>query len=230
MKKIFIFLLILLMVRILFATIVDFTTYTEVDEGGDITVAENSITISTIDCLNENSYVYKDMGADYFDGDFTHYVSFGTDNPNTSTWFSVWMVANGVGNRYALREADVDYISIYHHNLRLTLVECNGGVETDDDSDQRIGSVTWYLTLRRDEAVGANGTIYCDIHLDASRETLIETLSVTLSEKQDFRYVYGFATFDASTPGVDWSGSIFDLDLNPPSGSTAKNVIVIFDD
>ena len=46
----------------------DFTTYTEVDAGGHITVATNKLTGVVPETAE--SYVYKDFTADYFDSDY----------------------------------------------------------------------------------------------------------------------------------------------------------------
>ena len=49
----------------------DFTTYTEVDVGGIVTVAENKVSWNDMTDL-EAWLLYKDMTADHFNGDFTH--------------------------------------------------------------------------------------------------------------------------------------------------------------
>ena len=47
----------------------DFTTYTEVDPSGIITVTSGKVAFNG-DCRDGNAnYVYKDFGAAYFDGD-----------------------------------------------------------------------------------------------------------------------------------------------------------------
>ena len=51
----------------------DFTTYIKVVPNGHISVAANVLTLTGL-ARNEDAYVYKDFGVNYFSGDFTHLV------------------------------------------------------------------------------------------------------------------------------------------------------------
>lgn len=50
----------------------DLTTYTEVDEFGDMTITPTTITVDTMS-RNTVSYVYYDFGAAYFGGGLHYY-------------------------------------------------------------------------------------------------------------------------------------------------------------
>jgi len=52
-----------------FATVQDLTSYTEVDPNSRIAVTANRVTATNL-TRNEDAYVYKDMGIDYFAGSF----------------------------------------------------------------------------------------------------------------------------------------------------------------
>src|SRR5512139_3791753 len=52
----------------------DWTSWTEVDADGDLTVAANQITVATL--TNDDSCVYKLYGTNYFTGQFSHKLDF----------------------------------------------------------------------------------------------------------------------------------------------------------
>ena len=56
------------------AALQNFTTFTEVDPNTRISKTATRVTWTDI-TKPEDAYVYKDMTADYFDGDFTHYLT-----------------------------------------------------------------------------------------------------------------------------------------------------------
>jgi hypothetical protein len=47
----------------------------------------------------------------------------------------------------------------------------------------------YYGKLTRDESVGTYGELKLQVYSDANFTTLIQTLTITLTEKQDFRYL-----------------------------------------
>ena len=83
----------------------DFTTYTEVDTAGRLTVTSDTITIENLD-RDEDSYIYADKGADFFDGDYEHllqlgvseglFLEYGPGDPSLRSYNSTVVIVIGV--------------------------------------------------------------------------------------------------------------------------------------
>ena len=52
----------------------NFTTFIETDPNSRIAVTSSKVTWTSLS-RNEDAYVYKDKGEDYFDGDFSHLIT-----------------------------------------------------------------------------------------------------------------------------------------------------------
>jgi hypothetical protein len=213
---------VLLSVTPIYGKVENFITssaYTEVDPNGRFAVAANKITVTGI-TTNEDAHVYRDMVAKksgYFDGDFTHLVTFQSSNYSSIAhgWYP-WTLANDVDDWKGLVDGGKDALTIQvwktnGADLILYLAELASGTPTVDTFTWTLGT-TYYTTLIRDESVGANGTLYLYIYSDAARTTLLDTLSVTLTQKIDFRYIYAANSYNQ---GEDRSndGFIQDLDM-----------------
>lgn len=203
----------------------DFTTYTEVDEGGNVTVTTNKVSWVDLD-TDETSFLYKDMTVDFFDGDFTHkfecQVS-GRDAGNPL--FAYWMVANDIGDIFFLINNSNDFIfftyfysSVTGNNFELTLWE-NGAPGEADVFDGPTDGVTYYVTISRDDDGGANNTgqIKAYIRTGSHSGSLVDTLSVDCAagEQNDYRYIYALCSYDESAADEDASGHTERLDLSP---------------
>jgi hypothetical protein len=97
----------------------------------------------------------------------------------------------------------------------LWLQETNGAADATDSSVGLSGDTNYYVTVKRDEDTGTYGTLYAYIYSDISRSTLEDTLTVTLTEKQDFRFLYGMISYDGATGGATWDGTIENLGNHP---------------
>lgn len=198
--------------------------YTEVDPNNKITVT--AAKSSWVDLTrNEDAYVYADKGVGHFDGDYEHLLEAQISLPTEQiAWAAHWVLANLVDDVKGIQDAsgDAHYVfSIYHPTVpdyRLYLGELNGGTATTDYGVILVDT-RYYLKVKRDEAVGVNGTLYCYIYSDAARTTLVDTLTVTLTEKQDFRYVYVTNTWN-SAGDYDHDGFTENLDLQEAVAAT----------
>lgn len=162
----------------------DFTTWTETDPGDDITVTSTKVDFNLP--RNVISYVYSDKGAGHFDGDFEHLFELYIDSYGNGM-VATWMLSNQI----APIVTQNNHIELWIHNSGL--VGLREEYSSTDYSDTTIScnvDTLYYLKIKRDEAVGTYGTIYCYIYSDASRETLVDTLSVALHEKIDWQYIY----------------------------------------
>jgi hypothetical protein len=125
------------------------------------------------------------------------------------------MVSNDLGNRQALYSTGKNFLSVdFYSSTAFTIYLREYDATAGHTTDSYVGSLAtvYYLKIKRDEAVGTYGTLYCYIYSDSARTTLLDTLTVTLhTSKKDFQYIYGFNnSADAST---NISGYSENLDL-----------------
>jgi len=195
----------------------NFTLYTEVDPGSNITVAANSLTYILDN--NTTAYIYSDKGAAYFDGDFSHYLKVtpgaaGSVNGITACW----MLANVLNDVRSMQLAANNHLVVTlskgSGTYTLALSEFYGTAVSVAASNPLSDATPYYLNIERDETVGTYGTLYCRIYSDDARTVLIETISLTLRNKQDFRYVYGLSSYNQSNPGRSSSGVVENLELS----------------
>ena len=195
----------------------DFTTYTEVDEGNDITVIAAKITFLNLPA-NVSSYVYKDKDVDHFDGDFTHTLAYTVTGVSAGAGaVHFWGLANDVDNFKALQDAGLSHLRLQTSRTAAAeqtyLVEKDGFDSYSDFANH--GSVDdkhWFRVVR-DEAVGTYGTLYCYIYNDEEMTDLLDTISVALhSSKKDYRYIYGLSSHDIGS-GIEIDGDVENLDL-----------------
>jgi len=196
----------------------DYTTYTEVDAEGDLTVAENTITVASMrqDVL---SYVAKDKGAGAL-GDVDHLVSFTFGTYDNYAFICFWAITNS--SSYCHKDRDTNNVGISAFAFRY---DSGGGYRialkdhTNDSEDYYVrgASTTSYMEIER---AGTSGTL--DIYTDAERTNLLDTLSITCGA-QTYQYVMaGTAGHTTWQPNVVASGTIFDLDLQEAGGEIEK--------
>ena len=218
----------------------DFTTYTEVDEGTNVTVAINKVSWVDLD-LDETSYLYKDKTVDYFDGDFTHRFECQVSGRDAGDpIFAHWVIANAVGDLVALDGASEDFISFeyqYFGGVNLfSLVIYENGVDTFDDFLSPTDGVTYFIIIARDDDGGANNTgqMTAEIHTGAHHPNgvHVDLLSVDCSagEQNDFRYIYGVCSADYGNAGEDASGYTERLLLSgiPPAAAAGQIIFINF--
>ena len=179
----------------------DFTTYTEDDAEGALTVTTDKCDVSTGD-NNHDTFLYDDKGVNHFDGDFLHqYQLYFSAGSYGRTAF--YAMANVVEDWDDLKDANEDcldqfayYSSTY--GLDFYIHEVDGGTVYEDGANEYNYSFgqLYYMEFERDESVGTYGTIYCYICEDdyySEGGTLEDTLSVTLhTSKKDFRYIFAY--------------------------------------
>lgn len=197
----------------------DFTTYDEVDSGGDITVAANSLTVSSIR-RDAVSYVAKDKGAGHFT-DFIHHFKFTISAIDTSyqAYPSVvmWALANGEYTNQDMAD-NTDGISVgWATYVNGALTEYR--IAFDDYSGNHHAYVaipdaipwTKYFTVKRTE-----NSIYVYIYSDAARHNLEYTINI-ICTTDAFRYIHALASRDSLSAPDDWLSCVIeDLDLSAP--------------
>jgi len=182
----------------------DFTTYTEYDEGSDITKTADRITFTAAESRYDTFYVDKDKGVDHFNGNFEHLEKHQISAFANNAVAVTWLMANAVADMAALRAANANYLSYYHYRsdaaYYLYIEERDGASMYSDRYNNFALSTVYYVEIERDEGVGTYGTIYariCTGDYYGNGGSLVDTLTVTLhTSKKDFRYIYGLTGYD----------------------------------
>ena len=185
---------------------VEIYAYTEVDTNGWLTVAQSLITAASMQ--NEsNAYVYRDMGAGGISGNFVCTLETAvTAVSGSSSFGGVWGYANVAGN-YASWDGGA-YVDVHWIGTRLVI---EGGALFDLSSALSL-STTYYLTIKR---VGL--VVTCYIYSDEDRETLVDSISTTLTVASTYRYAYAAFNYDENQAGrtISYTVENLDIGLNP---------------
>lgn len=205
--------------------------YTEQDAPGRVTITDyDTVTVANLD-QDEEVWLYEDKGAAAFDGDFEFHVDLKcTANNSTGDYCCCWMLSNSVddGSGSAtiidLDAAGEDFLYVMWKTSAgsdyIQVGECNGGSVTQSDSDAVTIGTQYYLKIVRDESVGTYGTLYCYIYTDSDHSTLFDTVSVTLTENQDFRYLFWMNNYENGGNSAAWDGVISNLEIVPSASQT----------
>jgi len=163
-------------------TYFDFTEWVEVDEDGDITVAANLITVDSMR-RDAVSYLYMDMGADYF-GDFIHYLTVRFTDAQTIAGGACWGLSNGAHTYQDKDDANLGLVLEWYFQSSAKLQWILKDQETGQvDYYENSYNATVYLTIQR-----AGTTLTCKLYSNAARTTLLDTLTVTCATTK-YRYV-----------------------------------------
>jgi len=207
----------------------DFNTFTESDEGDDITIA--SATVITWDNFltrDEEGYVFKDYGLDHFGagngGDHDILFKFQFWNVgNASTTHHLILSTLNVGDQHDLRIADADMFSlkVWDDTPGIRIQLWHGGTAMDNDTWLQPGpqtSTSYYAQQVRDRDGGVNSTgrytvyIRTGSHLGVLKDTL--QIDCAAGEQDDYQYLYAVSGQDSSAgTNVTQDGFIQNLDL-----------------
>ena len=177
----------------------DLTAYTKVDPNSHFYSVTNLAADFAI-FKNEDMYLYKDYTAGYFDGDFTHLVTVNYDSSNDASFAGIWGLANDVNDFKGIEDIAEDYLVVYLTETApdyfIYLQECVAGATYSDFGEINNGT-DYFLKIVRNEAIGTYGTLYCYIYSDEARTVLVDTLTLTLHKKTDFRYIYAVVSYNS---------------------------------
>lgn len=194
---------------------VDFTSYTETDPNGRITVTADEIAFAGL-TRNEDAHVYKDFGVAYFSGDFNIDFEFRRTALNTGIAV-ICGLTNDVDDFRALITGGKDYQGVHLSEAGdVAMGELDGGTPYFDGYAVSNGT-TYYCTFVRDESIGSYGRLYLYIYSDAARTTLLDTLQVDLhTSKKDFRYLFFLDTYNDGQGAFTISGSVYNAAIYEP--------------
>lgn len=190
----------------------NFTTYTEVDASGWITPGATSISVANFGRTAE-AYVYKDFGVGHF-GAFVHELKVTCSAAYLSNLWFVWMLANGIGDEKALKDASVLGVDL------MVNISTSGEVKsfmrnTETGAGSNVYTMSfgtpYYLRIVRD--IGSMGAVNTYIFSDAARTNLLETLTLAVVAGNTFRYLYGCNNYYDASASRTLSGVMENLDI-----------------
>jgi len=177
----------------------------------EVTDSDTITSNTNFDSRDVTYFYYKDMGAGYYSGNFMFDVDVYLNESEDWQWFGFWAVGNSANydmKGYVDNTGDGIFAYIRDNSVNpvVDLYEVNAGSYVSGDSTPAVSVTSWiYLQIERDESVGTYGTVYCRIYDDPGRteEDLVNTVTLTLSEQQDFRYLYTMMGYDTNS-GMSW--------------------------
>jgi len=200
-----------------FAATEDFTTYTEQDEGADLTVTSTRVTGTSMETNGDKFYVQKDFGASHFT-DFSHLLTVTQTADSTDSLWGVWAMGNVSGDLEDLNVNGTGLQLFYLDNDQLGIYDIS--TDSYDESTGLSNSTVYYLTISR-----SGTTFTCQIYSNSGRTTLVDTISIT-SVSTAFRYLKVVAGLDIAGVGKTASGYVENLDVQEAAGS-ARRVMVV---
>jgi len=203
----------------------DFTTYTELDAGGQgnetghIQFTANHIDFDVYE--NEDSYLYKDYGAEHFT-DFDHLVDISlTDVTGVAVAGGVWALSEDtVDDFYGLQTTDKTALVVFPYTAsvasrRIYLREIYGGLNYDDYWGFLVSGTKYYLRI-----VKSGTSLVCGIYSTRAKAEAgngidgdLDNLALTLHADHSFRYIFGAISYNIGDTGETCSNTIDDLDL-----------------
>lgn len=213
----------------------DFTSYTEVDVIANALqdIAATSFSISSVD-VNETVYLYKDFVAGYFSSNFTHQFKINISEVNTVLAGFVWGMSNSVGILNVNPVGAPDFFGVYVEwnaaSLGIGVIKSESGVSSSDSLTGLSLDTDYYITVTRNESEGGFGKLYCYIFSDEERTTQVagSPLSVTLTVRTNYRYLYAMSSYYAVGGGYALSGTVSNLALEAATSAGVSNSIMYF--
>ena len=173
----------------------DLTGYTEVDASTRFGIAESVLTVTALQ-YDETACLYEDFTADFFDTNFTHEFDINISAVETLGYLYPWVMSNRAGedmDTHSTNERDflsVQIAGVSASTFTAILQERNGAAYQGSSYPTLNKDTTYYMRVTRNETVGDYGLLTLDIFSDSDRTVLVASNSLTLTEKEDFRYLY----------------------------------------
>ncbi len=172
----------------------DYQTFIEVDPNSHLAlVGTNHLDFDAYN--NEDCYLYKDYGADYF-GDFVHKVDVKIISADIHAIPYLFALTNDIDDIAGLNAASKSFIGLQIENMhplgayRIGLVEGYSG--TKYSYTTYLSLDTWYyITITK-----SGTSLICKVYYDSARTSLKGTLSLTLHANHKFRYLFGCNTYN----------------------------------
>lgn len=203
----------------------DLTTYTESDALNRLTETAARVTWTDLYRGDDQIYLYKDKGVDFFDGNFAHDITLKqtAGGGATRSIVGVWGLTNNLDDIFGITFTyETGFFLILQNTLsptrrQLRIMEIQGRVQYSSPAFAITNGTAYYLRIVRNETGGQGyGTLKAFIYSDAGRTNLLGTISRDLLfSNKDFRYIQLATSWDFES-GNDGSQSGYaeDLDLS----------------
>ena len=202
-------LLILLLCSVCQAAVEDFTTYTVVSP---LVWSTDAVTFTNYRPRKWVSYLYKDFGVDYFNGDFTHRKKFILTSSESLIW--IWGVSNFINDLYLSIAAEESSVGIYCNHTGghdwMTLSLCESGYRIRSEAAENVHieqNIQYFVTITRDDDGGVNsagrysffvctGNYYGEVDAIDVGTTYCDS---SAGQQLDFRYGYAVSSYYTDT-------------------------------
>ena len=181
--------------------------YTEVDSANDrITRQLPTRAKFTAIPRNQDCYLYKDFGIDYFSGDFEVWFEFTITSAAAGNYVVLWCLANDLDDNAGLENNNQSHLDFrFYYGPNIVTEEQNGANYYGTSSTTITVGTTYYVKVWRNESVGTYGTLYVKFYTsDANRisdTSPIVNHSLALHAKNDFRYMYVIQSYNNGATG-----------------------------
>lgn len=197
----------------------DFTTWTEVDAGGKITVDSATKVSWTLLDNYDTAYLYKDYGTDYFTS-FTHDIDLRFSYiEDTAAPLRVHMGYSSTAGTYeGIRFVSPSFfITIREegaNDAKIVVIESDGVSSAVSTQGTYIMQHNTYYYLRIKKT---SSNITCYIYSDSDRTTLLDTITHTLIYTNSNYSHMLVPTSQGASAGAtgDSTGYLENLNLNP---------------
>ena len=195
-------------------------SWIELDPNSSIDVTDNTLTITDI-TKNEEAYIYKDYGANYFNGDFEHQFEINVPGSGVGApTVGVWGMGNSI-NDFRGRDDSSDGISIQAKGLNETDYDLSMSLEfqgTSNSVQPLLYNTTYYCTVTRDHDGGVNNTgeYVLTVYSDSSRTNVVSnivTIDAYAGQQKEFQYLYACGAYNMLLLGHSMSITIGNLRL-----------------
>jgi hypothetical protein len=188
----------------------DLTTYTVSDPSSNLDVSSDTITVTTA-ARQENYYVVKDFGTDYFNGlniDFRlHHLS----TSSTGSLLGALGLSNTLNYQASWGETTSIFICTVETTESTREMRLYRGYDSAMDSISISANTTYYCTLSRSTS---SDTVTVSIYTDSDRTSLFGTLEVSgFGTGTKYRYFYA-AVSRYYNSGEFASGYIAHIEIN----------------
>jgi hypothetical protein len=179
----------------------DFTTYTEVDVAGYITVTAPEVTVANQPTIDGDTWIYSDEGVGFFSGDFTHQWQSTYSLVNDTTVYYSHALSNLLDDITSIRNAAgeslcsvrfvADNVGAGQKHCQILIEDPN--LQFDATGFILVSDTEYFFTLVRDDDGGgsSSGRYTLSIRTGSHTGVLIDTLIADTTAKLDFRYLFG---------------------------------------
>ena len=196
---------------------VDWRYWYELDPNSRVTRTANKLTVTDLDGDDGDCFICNDYGAGHFGtSGWTHTFSWKPVSSTGAAYVVVWAVSNVHEDMKYWWANHSQAVSLWQYDTRIYLENH----ETDISQYYTGGyGTTYYVTVDRPETTQIRARIYSD----ATRETLVATLTVTVDGARTYQHLYSVNNWPAGGGGC-LSFELENLDIGEGGGGSVVPV------